>query len=308
MSEPRDAASQVRAIADHVEKRFRSGRRVLAFAEFLDLFEGDPVAYSRDASRYLRDAFDHYGKSTIRHPWGEFTRYNLFDLPWEPPRGQALPPGALIGQEHVQEEIYRALSNFVREGRPNRLILLHGPNGSAKSTIAACIMAGLEHYSTLDEGALYRFHWVFPSQKTIRGNLGFANDRAKGQTSASYAHLSDEDIDAKLLVEVRDHPLFLVPVPDRQKLLEAAFKRVGATEPPNEWIMRGQPSHKSQQVFEALLSSYDGSYAEVLKHVQVERYFISRRYRVGAVTIGPQPSDKSRWTIRCNRSPPRCRP
>jgi serine protein kinase len=288
MSEPRDAASQVRAIADHVEKRFRSGRRVLAFAEFLDLFEGDPVAYSRDASRYLRDAFDHYGKSTIRHPWGEFTRYNLFDLPWEPPRGQALPPGALIGQEHVQEEIYRALSNFVREGRPNRLILLHGPNGSAKSTIAACIMAGLEHYSTLDEGALYRFHWVFPSQKTIRGNLGFANDRAKGQTSASYAHLSDEDIDAKLLVEVRDHPLFLVPVPDRQKLLEAAFKRVGATEPPNEWIMRGQPSHKSQQVFEALLSSYDGSYAEVLKHVQVERYFISRRYRVGAVTIGPQ--------------------
>jgi hypothetical protein len=48
-----------------------------------------------------------------------------------------LPRGALIGQEHVQEEIYRALSNFVREGRPNRLVLLHGPNGSAKSTIVA---------------------------------------------------------------------------------------------------------------------------------------------------------------------------
>ena len=52
--------------------------------------------------------------------------------------------------------------------------------------------------------------------------------------------------------------------------------------------MRGQLSHKSQLVFEALLASYNGSYTEVLKHVQVERYFISQRYRVGAVTIGPQ--------------------
>jgi serine protein kinase len=293
MSEPRDAASQVKAIAEHVELRFRAGRRVLSFAEFLALFDEQPVRYSRDASRYLRDVFDHYGKTTVRHPWGEFTRFNLFDLPWETPAATgsgatAFPRGALVGQEHVQEEIYRAMSNFVREGRPNRLMLLHGPNGSAKSTIAQCIMAALENYSTLDEGALYRFHWVFPSQKTIRGSLGFAHDQGSGQAALSYAHLSDEEIDAKLLVEVRDHPFFLIPMPDRLKLLEAGYARVGATEPPNDWIVRGQLSHKSQQVFEALLASYDGSYAEVLKHVQVERYFISRRYRVGAVTIGPQ--------------------
>ncbi len=94
-----------------------------------------------------------------------------------------------------------------------------------------------------------------------------------------------------------------MPVPDRQRLLEAAFKRVGEAEPPNEWIMRGQLSHKSQQVFEALLSSYDGSYAEVLKHVQVERYFISRRYRVGAVTIGPQLSvDAAERQVTMDRS------
>ena len=103
-----------------------------------------------------------------------------------------------------QEEIYRALSNFVREGRPNRLVLLHGPNGSAKSTIAQCMMAALEHYSTLDEGALYRFHWVFPSQKTIRGSLGFGHDKTSGKGVDSYAHLPDEEIDAKLMVEVRD--------------------------------------------------------------------------------------------------------
>jgi hypothetical protein len=56
-------------------------------------------------------------------------------------------------------------------------------------------------------------------------------------------------------------------------------------------------------VFEALLSSYGGSYTEVLKHVQVERYFISRRYRVGAVTIGPQLSvDAGERQITMDRS------
>lgn len=310
MSEPRDAASQVKAIAEHVEQRFRAGRRVLSFAEFLALFDGQPVRYSRDASRYLRDVFDHYGKTRVKHPWGEHTRFNLFDLPWEPapasPKG-ALPRGALVGQEQVQEEVYRAISNFVREGRANRLVLLHGPNGSSKSTLASCLMAALENYSTLDEGALYRFNWVFPSQKSIRGSLGFSHQRgagvAGGDTSDSYAHLGDEEIDAKLLVEVRDHPLFLVPVADRQRMLEEAFKRSGAAEPPNEWILRGQLSHKSQQIFEALLSSYDGSYKEVLKHVQVERYFISRRYRVGAVTIGPQLSvDAAERQVTMDRS------
>ena len=288
MSAPRDAGSLVKAIAEHVEQRFRAGRRVLSFAQFLALFDEQPVRYSRDASRYLRDVFDHYGKTTVRHPWGEHTRFNLFDLPWEPAPAGALPRGALVGQEQVQEDIYRALSNFVREGKANRLVLLHGPNGSAKSTAAQCLMAGLEHYSTLDEGALYRFNWVFPSQKSVRGSLGFAQTQGAGKDPDSYAHLPDEEIDAKLPVEVRDHPLFLIPMLDRQRLLEEGYARAGATEPPNEWILRGQLSHKSQQVFEALLSSYDGSYSEVLKHVQVERYFISRRYRVGAVTIGPQ--------------------
>ncbi len=304
MSEPRGAAAQVRAIAEHVEGRFRAGRRVLSFAEFLDLFDADPLRYSRDASRYVRDVFDHFGKTEARHPWGTFTRFNLFDLPWEPVEGgKGLPRGALIGQEQVQEEFYRAFSNFVREGRPNRLMLLHGPNGSAKSTIAACIMSALEHYSTLDEGALYRFHWVFPSQKIIRGSLGFAHDKSRGDVAQSYAHLPDDEIDAKVIVEVRDHPLFVIPVQERRKLLDTAYKEAGATEPPNDWMVRGQLSHKSQQIFEALLSSYDGSYADVLKHVQVERYFISRRYRVGAVTIGPQLSvDAGERQITMDRS------
>src|ERR1700722_1327806 len=294
--------STIKSISDSVEATFRSSRRVLSFAEYLEIYQKDPVRYSRDASHYLRDTFDHYGTTKIQYPFGSATRFNLFDAPWEsePKKKGSLPKNSLIGQERVQEEIYRGLSNFVREGRANRLLFLHGPNGSAKSTIAQCMMSALENYSTLNEGALYRFHWVFPSKKTVRGSLGFGNDKGNGgKDQESYAHLPDDQIDAKLIVEVRDHPLFLIPIADREKLLRAAFKN----DNPNEWILKGQLSHKSQQVFEALLSSYNGSYSEVLRHVQVERYFISRRYRVGAVTIGPQLSvDAGERQITMDRS------
>jgi serine protein kinase len=301
---PGAGAERITSVAESVERRFKTGRRVLSFAEYLDLFATDPVRYARDASRYLRDVFDHYGTQQVTHPWGEFTRWKLFDLPWDP----AGDRGRLIGQEHVQAEIYRSLSNFAREGRPNRLILLHGPNGSAKSTVVACLTAALENYSLLDEGALYRFNWVFPTNKIVRGSLGFGQSTAA--EAATYAHLSDDQIDAKLLVEVRDHPLFLIPIPERRVMLERAFKEAnpgasknGGYEPPCEWLLRGQLSHKSQLVFEALLSSYGGSYLEVLKHVQVERYFISQRYRVGAVTVGPQMSvDASERQITADRS------
>jgi predicted Ser/Thr protein kinase len=133
---------ELREIAERVQRNFEEQRRLLSFQEYLELFAGDPVRYTRDAARYLRDAFDHYGKTTVEKPWGTFTRYRLFDLPFleqaDARREQ------LIGQEFVQSEIYRVLSNFAREGRPNRVTMLHGPNGSAKSTVAACIMRHMD--------------------------------------------------------------------------------------------------------------------------------------------------------------------
>jgi len=311
MPDEKSLTAEIEAVADEVERRFSSGRLLLSFSEYLALYAQDPVKQTRDASRYLRDVFDHYGTTKVQYPFGEFTRYRLFDLPWETKNGGDLPRGALVGQEAVQGEIYRALSNFAREGRPGRMLLLHGPNGSAKSTLVSCLMRAMENYSTLLEGALYRFHWVFPSQKTIRGSLGFSSREASSSArvdASTYAHLADDQIDAKIVLEVRDHPLFLVPVEERKRMLERAYAaRAKATgqepEPPCEWILRGQLSHKAQQVFEALLASYRGSYREVLKHVQVERYFISQRYRVGAVTLGPQMSiDAAERQLTADRS------
>jgi serine protein kinase len=296
------AREHLAALTRSTLERYQNGRRVLSFEEYLDLFASNPVRYGRDASRYLRDVFDHYGSEVIQKPWGQERRFRLFDLPWEAgnPRREAL-----VSQERVQQEIYRSLCNFAREGRANRLILLHGPNGSAKSTVAACLMRALEHYSTLEEGALYRFHWVFPSQKTIRGSIGFGGEgeRKAAAPVQSYAHLDETQIDARLQIEIRDHPLFLLPVPERRELLRRLWADVGAQEAPPEWLLKGHLNKKNQQVFEALLATYKGDLKEVLRHVQVERYFLSHRYRVGGVTIGPQMSvDAGEAQITADRS------
>lgn len=273
-------------IAEQVERSFKEERRLLSFREYLALFATEPVRHSRDAARYVRDMFDYFGRVPSERPWGALTRFKLFDLPFLDDADRQRE--ALVGQEAVQLELYRALNNFVREGRPNRVLLLHGPNGSAKSTVAACLMRALEHYSSVPEGALYRFHWVFPSERTLRGTIGFGGKSDAQRDTDSYARLTEEQIDSRLFMEVRDHPLFLLPPEQRQDLVARLYAEAGASEPPPAWILRGSLSHKSQLVYEALLSSYDGSLTEVLRHVQVERYFISRRYRVGAVTLGPQ--------------------
>ncbi|HXK20061.1 MAG TPA: serine protein kinase PrkA [Polyangiaceae bacterium] len=273
-------------IAEQVERSFKEERRLLSFREYLALFATEPLRHSRDAARYVRDMFDYFGRVPAERPWGSLSRFRLFDLPFLDPADQQRE--ALVGQEAVQLELYRALNNFVREGRPNRVLMLHGPNGSAKSTVAACLMRALEHYSSENEGALYRFHWVFPSERTLRGTIGFGGKNEAHRDTDSYARLTEEQIDSRLFMEVRDHPLFLLPPEQRQDLVARLYSEAKAEEPPPAWILRGSLSHKSQLVYEALLTSYEGSLSEVLRHVQVERYFISRRYRVGAVTLGPQ--------------------
>ncbi len=150
-----------------VREDFTRNRRVMSFSEYLALAFAEPTRQLRSSTQYVVDCFDHYGTEKVKYPWGEVTRFKMFDAPW------AGGEDRLFGQESVQNATYQVLRSFVRDGRPNKLILLHGPNGSAKSTFIRCMGRGLEHYSTLDEGALYRFSWIFPAQKSSKGGIGF---------------------------------------------------------------------------------------------------------------------------------------
>jgi serine protein kinase len=266
---------------------FHAERHLLSFSEYLELVRKEPLRHTRDATAYLSDMMRHFGVRVERGPLGEVTRYGVFDQAF---LGEDAEQEALIGQEQVQSEVVRALHNFTHIGRTNRLLLLHGPNGSAKSTFIGCIMRGLESYSTTEEGALYRVSWVFPKKGTSRGGIGFYG-KADPAGTGSFAHLADEDLEARITVEIRDHPLFFLPLAERERLL-SAWRPKGAPLP--RYISHGTLCQKSKKIFDALLLEAEGSLEQVLRHVRVERYFISRRYRVGAVTLGPELSVDAR--------------
>jgi predicted Ser/Thr protein kinase len=293
--DPKDLLSD---IGSRVKSAFVENRRILSFDEYLSLVAKDPTRHARSSAQYVRDMFDHYGTETVRAYDTEQTRYKLFDAPFDGGRER------VAGQEMVQQDIYRILHNFERERSVSRLIFLHGPNGSAKSSIIACILRGLAAYSQTDGGALYRFNWIFPSARTTKGALGFGGE---GDLSSvrSFAHLRDDQIDARTRSELKDHPLFLLPVAERTRFLDTALERVGRagdfTVP--DYVRHGDLDHKSKQIFEALLAAYQGDYVRVLRHVQIERFYLSRRYREGLVTVEPQMSvDASLRQITMDRS------
>jgi predicted Ser/Thr protein kinase len=56
----------------------------------------------------------------------------------------------------------------------------------------------------------------------------------------------------------------------------------------SDYILYGDLNHKNRLIYEALLSAYRGDYRKVLQHVQVERFYVSRRYRNASVVVEPQ--------------------
>ncbi len=286
----------LRAAAEKAASAFGRQNRILSFEEYLGLVLQNPRVHLRDAASYLRDAFDHYGRTEERRPWETVTRFRLFDAPFDEGRDR------LVGQEAAQEAFYRILCGYVRDGRPNKLVLLHGPNGSAKTTFALCVTRALEDYSGTDAGAVYRFNWIFPTEKVTRGGLGFREVTGPARTSGSFAKLDDADVDARIACEVRDHPLLLLPLAYRRETIAAALGRDHEFKIP-DLLARSGLCHKCKQIFDALFGACHGDLLKVLRHVQVERYTISRGYRRGAIAIGPQLSvDGAERQITADRS------
>ena len=270
------------AVRDH----FQSDRSILSFEEYFEIVVREPKSHLRSSAQYIKDMFDYFGSYDVQRPTGAVRRFRLFDAEYE--NGQ----GRVAGQEEVQNEIYRVVSNFAREGLVNKMILLHGPNGSAKSSLVRCIMHALEHYSRQPEGALYSFNWIFPRGKTGRDRIGFGGDKQSRGDGESFAYLDPDVIDARIPCDLFDHPIFLIPREQRAKLLEnLADKGLWADDEGrvlSSYIKDGDLSYKSRSIFDALIGSCDGDLDRVMQHVQVERYFLSRRYRRGLATVEPQ--------------------
>ncbi|MGO8969195.1 MAG: PrkA family serine protein kinase [Myxococcaceae bacterium] len=295
-----NAKECLESVGKEVSRDFVQNRTLLSYEEYIELVVQRPRSQARNAAQYLRDTMDFFGSAVVPHPTGNVRRFKIFDIT------EGERQGRVAGQEEVQNAIYRLVGNFARTGRVNKLILLHGPNGSAKSSLVESLKRGLERYSRESDGALYRLAWVFPSDKLVKGNIGFGERPGEGGELASWAHLDSEQVDVRMACELRDHPLFLLPRPERRRLLEQALQS-GADGKTDlllsEYVLEGELCHKCRRVYGALLAASGGDYFKVLRHVQVERFYLSRHYLVGAVTVEPQLSaDASYHQVTADRS------
>lgn len=279
----------IQKIDQVIKKEFEANQRLLQFQEYAALLTDKPHQQLRGTAQYVLDMLDHFGRRLIDHAEAKGVthseRFKLFDCPVD-----GIVP-KVAGQEIVQYRLYQSLKTFSRQRINNKLLLLHGPNGSAKSSISHALMGGLERYSEMPEGAQYTFNWIFPVERYTKGGIGMNVYSEKEKRQESFARLSDEDISARISCDLKDHPLLIIPRPHRKEFLE---KLLGKEKTDSLWekmpnyLTEGNLCHRCQEILNALLVANAGNYLKVLMHVQVERMYYSRRYRRGLVTIEPQ--------------------
>ena len=264
------------------ETTFARRQSVLSFEEYITQVAQKPQCHLRNSAQYFADMAESFGSYSLKTPTGKLKRYRLFDAEFVEGEGK------IFGHERVQKAIIEQIQCFARQGRVDRLILLHGPNGSAKTSLVQALMRAAEHYSYSDEGALYQFSWVFPKKVSVSGNLGFSQNRV--DTAASFAHLPDDAVEARLASDQRDHPLLLLSIAERQEFF-GQLDGLGLRPQKIPMVLEfGELSHRNRQIFDALWSAYNGDLAQVLRHIRVERFYLSRRFQRGVAVVEPQMS------------------
>ena len=278
------------AMTSESKREFKEKNYLLSFEEYLDLVAKKPEKLLRSSAQYMKDMIDSFGVTELQVGHEEKNRhFHVF----ERARGRNRPP--IIGQHEAHDHIYRILEQFVRQGRVDKLILLHGPNGSSKSSTAEALAQALEEYSRTDDGAIYRFNWVFPNEKlgheglsTNEGGkkIGFGDLQNQRNGKGSFAHLADDELLCKIISELKENPIFMLPPQKRTGIIKD-FLKIREEELPS-FLTDSDLGTKNKKIFEALLVAYHGDLEKVLRHVQVERFFFSSRYRTGIATVEPQ--------------------
>lgn len=271
-------------LSQHSIESHNSQKNVLSFSEYLFDFFKSPLQHIRNSNQYARDAFLFLRDKSKNTELADFFSHSEADENTSP----------VFGQDIVIRDLIGAIDANYREGVPQRLILLHGPNGSGKSSIIQKFMRGLEQYSETIEGALYTFHWVFPSSQTSKQQFGLeGSDQKPSHQLKSFAHLPPESIQSMIRSEIREAPYLLFPQKDRLRVWHEVMTHcrddqdrqlLTALKP---HFLHGQLSPRNQQILDCLLKDSEGNLSQVLKHIQIERFYLNRNKLSGIVTIDP---------------------
>ena len=217
-----------------------------SFQDYLGIVEREPLV-ARNAWQRLYDMIVSHGWDEPERPGGA-RRWRIFNDPLGGGRD------AVFGLDGPLDRLVQTIRAGAQGlGPERRVLLLHGPVGSAKSTIARLLKRGLEHWSRTDAGAMYTFVWS----------------------------VDDEQIQSPM----HQDPLLLVPE-EARPALELRLNQ--GLDRPYRLRLEGEFDPVSRYYYSELMKRYDGDWSRVVEHVSVRRIVLSESDRCGIGTFQPK--------------------
>ena len=231
--------------------QFRRKNWVGTFEEYLNIVRDKPkvtrTAYQRIYDMILSDGVDIVNKGREKEH-----HYRFFDDPHNDGRD------SVFGLRGPLHNLVNALKSAAHEyGIEKRVLLLHGPVGSSKSTIVRLLKQGLQRYSATDEGPLYTLGW-----------------------------LDEEDPEEVQGCPMNEEPLHLIP----ERFREEVQTRLNEGRKENDYQVRirGELDPYCRFMYQQRLKKYDGDWTRVIQDVRVRRVILSEKDRVGIGTFQPK--------------------
>jgi len=239
-------------ITSHQDKsRFKELLWEGTFADYLDMVREDP-RIARNAYQRLYDLVESYGTEEYTEYKKRIIRYKFFDDPFN--HGS----DAVFGLDIHMMKLVRVLrAAALGYGPEKRVILLHGPVGSSKSTIARLFKRGLEHYSRVQEGRLYTYSWV-----------------------------TDE---GEVRSPMNEDPLRLLPNEARPAVLAELNKILkDKYDEPYQLRIEDDLNPVCRFLYRRTMREVGGDFAELAKRIKVRRLVLSEKDRIGIGTFQPK--------------------
>ncbi|MBU1221467.1 serine protein kinase [Myxococcota bacterium] len=230
------------------------------FQEYLNIVKESPEVI-RTAYQRLYDMMISHGVDIYTDFKKEITRYNFFYDPVN--GGKDAVYGLDIPLQRFVNVIKGAAMGY---GPESRIILLHGPVGSAKSTVARLIKRGLEDYSRTEKGKLYTFDWILPQE---------------------LAHISGGE--TIFPSPMNEDPILLIPVEWREKVLGDLIDLNNFPYPAATLKLDRELDPASRQIYRELIKHHDGDWEKMIEtHIRVRRLVLSEKNRCGIGTFQPK--------------------
>jgi serine protein kinase len=245
--------SQIASLQDY--KEYEDLNWEGSFEEYLHLVRKNPRV-TRNAFQRAYDMILAHGQEEYIDNKKKLTRFKFFKD--EVHGGQDAVYGLDVALMRLMSVFKSAAQGY---GTERRVILLHGPVGSAKSTIVRLLKKGLEEYSRTPDGALFTYHWTLPGELS----------RLAGGSETFPCPMHDE-------------PLRLIP----REWRHTAMPKLALGNDEFKVRIEGDVNPACRWIFRELMAHYKGDFEKVIKHVRVKRLVLSEQDRVGIGTFQPK--------------------